>query len=59
MEGSYALKPPSYNSLLVNPKDITKMQGSPFTATMTQRIMGSDLQNPKISIHTVDNFHRV
>jgi hypothetical protein len=25
MEGSYALKPPSYQSPLINPKDITKL----------------------------------
>jgi len=59
MEGFYGMKPPCYNSLLVNPQDITCQHGSPWHEQYSQRIMAGEFPNKKTHIHTDDNFHRV
>lgn len=57
MEGSYALKRPCYNTLLVNPDDVKCLHGAPWHAEYTQRIMGGDLPGKNTTIKNNDNFH--
>ena len=57
LEGSYAYKPPCYNSSLTNDQLPTCLQGSSWSS-IAQAIMGGDLRNG-VKLQTVDNFHRV
>lgn len=59
MEGFYGLKPPCYDSDLVNHESPTCLHGSPWSAQYSQRLMAGDLPNKHTSINTDDNFHRV
>ena len=57
LEGSYAYKPPCYNSSLTNDKLATCQQGSQWSS-IAQAIMGGELRDG-VTLQTLDNFHRV
>jgi len=58
-EGFYGLKPPCYDSALVDRKDDpTCLHGAPWSAEFSQAIMGGHLPSG-IRVKNDDNFHRV
>lgn len=60
LEGNYQLKPPCYDTALVNRKDDpTCGHGSPWNAKYTQMIMGGNFGNAHINVNNDDNFHLV
>jgi len=59
MEGSFQLKPPCFDSDLVNHPSAKCAHGSPWHNEYTQRIMGGNLPGHNMKITNDDNFHRV
>ena len=59
MESSYQLKPPCYGHETENPTLPTCFKGNNWTNEYTQKMMGGDFDNNKISVSNDDNFHRV
>jgi hypothetical protein len=57
LEGSYNMRPPCYNSELINPPDPKCTKGS-LWAERAQEIMAGPMPE-NISIESNDNFHRV
>lgn len=58
-EGYYRMKPPCYDTELVNRiTDPTCQHGAPWNSHISQKVMGGDIPE-HITINTDDNFHRV
>jgi len=53
------LKPPCYNTLLINPESPSCLHGAPWNVQYSQPIMGGQLPGKNNKVVDNDNFHRV